>query len=107
MVDKPPTSCNRRTRQKKMEKEGVHRQSDSHKMSSHRCEGVITMKTFLRFGHVVAIGLIVLLCVSGCGIGSEVDSIKETIKTLQDPNERGLCWLALAVVIHGILGLFK
>jgi hypothetical protein len=54
---------------------------------------------------ILVVGLICLLGVflSSCGLDKEIDKVSETVNAVSDPVERGLTWVAVAIVVNGIL----
>jgi hypothetical protein len=65
------------------------------------------MKTFKTkyLATILVVGLICPLGVflTSCGLDEEVDKLSETVNAVSDPVERGLTWIAVAIVANGIL----
>lgn len=60
------------------------------------------MKNLVKTGYMAMVSLIFLLA-SGCGISENIEAKKQAVMAIQDPTERGLAYIAIAILLAGLM----
>lgn len=59
-------------------------------------------KILAKFQWQILAGTMWLFC--GCGVFKEkINEVKQSVMAIQDPTERGLVWIAIAIVVSAVI----